>query len=309
MKISNNALNFLLAQYRAIFKRAYVKGIASAVLLTAGLAMGQAQADQVIDIATINDITDDIFEIDGDATTGNNQLALQVSSGDTLGKDLNITVGDKIHRIQTATSATDGSTVILDAKNHNITISDDDVTDGAFAFGSTAAKSKLQIKDLGTLTIDGAKVNLTTPNSTQNSGSNQVGVDVGANNVIITNGALVNLNNNTESSGNRANTILRGLNIEISGADTVVNVGNTDLTGSTSTKNTKSVLGWQQFKAEDGTVDYAGSNTKITDATLNLTGIQVEGSFGNDSYHPGYTARVAGKSFTAALCLRSMRRP
>ncbi len=44
MKISNNALNFLLAQYRAIFKRAYVKGIASAVLLTAGLAVGQAQA-------------------------------------------------------------------------------------------------------------------------------------------------------------------------------------------------------------------------------------------------------------------------
>ena len=44
MKISNNALNFLLAQYRAIFKRAYVKGIASAVLLTAALAAGQAQA-------------------------------------------------------------------------------------------------------------------------------------------------------------------------------------------------------------------------------------------------------------------------
>ena len=42
VKISNNALNFLLAQYRAIFKRAYVKGIASAVLLTAGLAAGQA---------------------------------------------------------------------------------------------------------------------------------------------------------------------------------------------------------------------------------------------------------------------------
>ena len=48
MKISNNALNFLLAQYRAIFKRAYVKGIASAVLLTAGLAAGQAQATDAI---------------------------------------------------------------------------------------------------------------------------------------------------------------------------------------------------------------------------------------------------------------------
>ena len=44
VKVSNNALNFLLAQYRAIFKRAYIKGIASAVLLTAGLAAGQAQA-------------------------------------------------------------------------------------------------------------------------------------------------------------------------------------------------------------------------------------------------------------------------
>ena len=42
MKISNNALNFLLAQYRAIFKRAYIKGIASAVMLTVGLAAGQS---------------------------------------------------------------------------------------------------------------------------------------------------------------------------------------------------------------------------------------------------------------------------
>ena len=53
MKISNNALNFLLAQYRAIFKRAYVKGIASAVLLTAGLAAGQSQATQALDGSTI----------------------------------------------------------------------------------------------------------------------------------------------------------------------------------------------------------------------------------------------------------------
>ena len=44
MRNSNNAIKFLLAQYRAIFKRAYIKGLASAVLLTAGLAAGQAQA-------------------------------------------------------------------------------------------------------------------------------------------------------------------------------------------------------------------------------------------------------------------------
>ena len=44
MKQTNNAIKFLMAQYRAIFKNAYFKGIASAVLLTAGLAAGAAQA-------------------------------------------------------------------------------------------------------------------------------------------------------------------------------------------------------------------------------------------------------------------------
>ena len=45
MKQTNNAIKFLMAQYRAIFKNAYFKGMASAVLLTAGLAVaGNAQA-------------------------------------------------------------------------------------------------------------------------------------------------------------------------------------------------------------------------------------------------------------------------
>ena len=44
MRNSNNAMTFLLAQYRAIFKRAYFKGLATAVLMTAGLAAGATQA-------------------------------------------------------------------------------------------------------------------------------------------------------------------------------------------------------------------------------------------------------------------------
>ena len=302
VKISNNALNFLLAQYRAIFKRAYVKGLASAVLLTAGLAAGQAQAAAVANIATINDSTDEIFEIDGEAADGNNQLQLKVSSGESLDKDLNIIVGDKAHHIQTSSGNTAGSTVVLDGQGHNITISDDDLTGGGFTFGGSKVTSKLQIKDLGTLTIDGAKVNLTTPDSTTNSSNNQVGVDVGAENIIITNGALVNLNNNTVGSGsNKANAILRGLNMEITGVDTVVNVGNTKLSGGATTSNTKAVLGWQRELNEDNSVKYEGANIKITDATLNLHGIQVTSAFstGADGYHPGYSTRVAGNSFTA----------
>ena len=44
MKQTNNAIKFLLAQYRAIFKNAYFKGLATAVVVTAGLAATQAQA-------------------------------------------------------------------------------------------------------------------------------------------------------------------------------------------------------------------------------------------------------------------------
>ena len=45
MKQTNNAIKFLMAQYRAIFKNAYFKGMATALVLTAGLAASQAQAD------------------------------------------------------------------------------------------------------------------------------------------------------------------------------------------------------------------------------------------------------------------------
>ena len=303
MKQTNNAIKFLMAQYRAIFKNAYFKGIASAVLLTAGLAAGQAQAANVTDIKDINVSEEELLSFGG---TGEDQLALKLTANSKLEKNLEINTSDatRTQYIQISEKAAAGSEFTLDGNGKNISISgnasDDDYY---FFFGGTQAKSKIKVTNLDQLTIDGAKVNLETPASSSNTTPNQAGVDIGAAKVVIENGAEVNLNNNvTTSSGNKANTILRGLNMEISGEKTVVNVGNTGLTGSGSTKNTKAVLGWQQFKAEDGTVDYEGSNIKVSDgATINLTGIQVTSSFGTgaDGYHPGYTARVAGKSFTA----------
>ncbi len=78
VKISNNALNFLLAQYRAIFKRAYIKGIASAVILTAGLAAGQAQATP--------STTDPIWTSTDDTTWTSGTSAIEnVSGGRVVG--------------------------------------------------------------------------------------------------------------------------------------------------------------------------------------------------------------------------------
>ena len=110
MKISNNALNFLLAQYRAIFKRAYVKGIASAVLLTAGLAVGQAQAATPISTAEDLPTTGDIkFTGTGDGTSGNYSF-LHISSGTKTDFAGDIT-------IQSGTASTSGDINFITGSN------------------------------------------------------------------------------------------------------------------------------------------------------------------------------------------------
>ncbi len=68
MKQTNNAIKFLMAQYRAIFKNAYFKGLTSAVLLTAGLAAaGTVQAASEFPINSGNMAYE--YTISSDGTT------------------------------------------------------------------------------------------------------------------------------------------------------------------------------------------------------------------------------------------------
>ena len=69
MKQTNNAIKFLMAQYRAIFKNAYFKGLTSAVLLTAGLAAGAAQAAAPT-WGTTNDTETDVTITDDQTVSG-----------------------------------------------------------------------------------------------------------------------------------------------------------------------------------------------------------------------------------------------
>ena len=82
MKLSNNALNFLLAQYRAIFKRAYVKGLAAAVIVTAGLAAGAGQVQAAPAFTGDNDHY--FFNKDNDTWAQNSNNA-HVGNGITAG--------------------------------------------------------------------------------------------------------------------------------------------------------------------------------------------------------------------------------
>ena len=86
MNQTNNPIKLLIAQYRAIFKNAYFKGLTSAVLLTAGLAAGAAQAADVYlpgnGLNAINsDGTSNNYIIEGEAFyTGNTSDSAEASS-------------------------------------------------------------------------------------------------------------------------------------------------------------------------------------------------------------------------------------
>ena len=85
MTLSNNAIKFLQAQYRAIFKRAYIKGLATAVLLTAGLATGAQAADLSTDK---NNPTTDLIIASGETqefgSSGQYATSVTVNAGGTL---------------------------------------------------------------------------------------------------------------------------------------------------------------------------------------------------------------------------------
>ena len=127
-------MTFLLAQYRAIFKRAYFKGLATAVLMTAGLAAGAAQA---ADLTTseayqnnkaINATTSSDTFYSGSATAS----SLTVNSGASLSTSGDITVsGDAV--LNGNLTVESGMILLADKKdgntiyNHSLTSSGADI--------------------------------------------------------------------------------------------------------------------------------------------------------------------------------------
>ena len=271
MKQTSSALTFLMAQYRAIFKRAYIKGIASAVLLTAGLAAGQAQAATYNSLTTINDASGDVITIDGTASPADT-ANIEVKDDDkTLNKDVVFNLGNDSDFKITA-SGTAGTTVIMDGNKNDITINGNGTGSGDFTFGAEDADEKLQIKNLGTLTIqNNAKVTVTA-----GSGSSGAGVDVYADTIKIDNSTVDILQHVSGSSPDvkGQNAILRGKTITVTGSDAVINLGSADAARSGGGRAT---LGWRSDATLDSnnnpTSNKAGSDITLSGgATLNLIG-------------------------------------
>ena len=86
MKQTNNAIKFLMAQYRAIYQSAYLKGLTSAIIVTASLAAPQAQAattnlDQATSGGTITISQDsDVLELTTPITKDDLPFTVKIST-------------------------------------------------------------------------------------------------------------------------------------------------------------------------------------------------------------------------------------
>ena len=108
MKQTNNAIKFLMAQYRAIFKSAYFKGLATAAVVTMGLAAGAAQAntgytysggwvysdDAVADMSAGSYIL--AGQIAGDALSGAASADITAEQATNTASDGTLTIGNYV---------------------------------------------------------------------------------------------------------------------------------------------------------------------------------------------------------------------
>lgn len=195
MKQTNNAIKFLMAQYRAIYQSAYLKGLASAIIVTASLAAGQAQAatnnfDKATSGGTITISQDsDVLEITTAITSKDNlPFTVKISTGKGIvnkvegvaasankatfeinGQDTNLKVA-----ASTGGSAAEGSLTIgtLDVKKGSVTV------EANGNKSATLAASQIKVGNGGMISANGAtgataasKIGNTTTKYTLESGS------------------------------------------------------------------------------------------------------------------------------------------
>ena len=160
MKQTNNAIKFLMAQYRAIFKNAYFKGLTSAVLLTAGMAAAggvQAAQNNVLEIedfvsggAVINQTISQDSKIDlGDLDAATQIATKNTYLGDTvIEADVTIT-GTDIDTLQHVQIS--GSSNALTIQNGGSLTAINSRTTGTSINGGDMTKGTLTIKDKGSV--------------------------------------------------------------------------------------------------------------------------------------------------------------
>ena len=312
VKVSNNALNFLLAQYRAIFKRAYVKGLASAVLLTAGLAAGAAQATNITDDNAATELADGkIVTING----GDTKLTIS-GNGTPITWDADVTVtSGAVATPDNYIQASGGNVSISGTGSLTINVGENDATTQGLAIkggtGSTEYTTSVTMGKIdvvkGTLAIaDGASGSTTVAAGsitigaapatgedegvvTQATDATQAYVNVTSSAKDVTFGATgstitVNQGGQLSLSGSTGNLKVVGDTLALNNGAILLIDGTTSSIETTDLKIASGAVGVVKGSA---TGEFAGSNATVdgnllvgTGATLNLTPASGDNGYG-----------------------------
>jgi hypothetical protein len=154
LKLTRGAISFLLAQYRAIYKHAYVKGLASAIAVSAFVIPAAAHADGPADLTVEASKTVDVNKTkDYGTVTLNDKSVLNIAgdSGDVkvtatkiVGQSANKTAGEANDK----TDAADAKFINISSNNSTLTVSGDGLKEfaGFHSFINVNKKGTLAIK-------------------------------------------------------------------------------------------------------------------------------------------------------------------
>ena len=167
MKLTHNAVSMLLSAYRAIFQRAYTKGLATAVLLTAGLATTAQAADPIGgNINAAKEITQSTTVNADLNVSGKGSLTVKGTSGALSGANYDLTLAGADNTL----TLSGGASVTFD----NIKAAGGIIATGnsnTLTANSIALRSKLEVQDNGALTINADNFTANTGASLINSGT------------------------------------------------------------------------------------------------------------------------------------------
>ena len=287
MKVSNNALNFLLAQYRAIFKRAYVKGLASAVLLTAGLAAGASQAQA----ANLTNDSGSALEATEAITigSGGDYDSIKISGGfsNKWNADVTITSGaaNSTGNYILGSGGT-GDLAITGTGSLTIAVTEATASGNGLAIIGDGSGSSLSIKDV---TVQRGEIKIL------DSGSNSSGTALlAADTIMIGRAAGEEATTTREAYLTVKADTTKGATLGAAGSNiTIDSTGQLTLTGATSA--TSKVTGASLTVKEGGLLLINGAGTNTIEATdLNIEA----GAFGVIS--GGASGAFAGETATVA---------
>ena len=289
MKQTNNAIKFLMAQYRAIFKNAYFKGLTSAVLLTAGMAVaGGAQAAGSLQLGGL--ATEGELSVTGNASASTDDefqnIAVEISSGTEhpWRADVVVTSGAAGNQNGNNYILQNGSDDTTLSGRGSLTINGEDTTTGVLV-KSYNGNGNLTL-DLRAVNVAVGTLDVQDANSTSNSGAMTIAADeitIGGSGLDQNESAtaLVKLTSTANQSNWQGVTLGRaGVENATDSVITVDDGGVVLMSATNASKDATSIVGQSLTVNAGGLIvtSGAGSNTIASRMTQVDGGLMVSGA-------------------------------